>query len=577
MAYDVLLIHPPAFPDFRKKVFFPGPLSRTVTYYTTPQFTQIPLGMLSIADYLDRNGYKVLVDNVGERMVYDPVFDLERHIRKASAEIFAIDLHWVVHARGAIELARICKKFHPNALIIIGGLTATIFHEEIIRKFNFVDIVIRGEAEDAFLELLKVYENRKKISETPNLTFRNKDKVVITPLRRTSSNLDSFEFTRLDLLEPKRSAFIPGTNSHWGLPICRGCIFNCVTCGGSAYSYRTYLGIENPIFRSPEKIVEDMQRLTEQGIQWIGLYQDIRMGGNQYWRKLLTLLRECRIDIERLSIDLLWPAEEDYIRSLSNIGGLVTLQISPESGSYTVRKAHGRNYTNEDIIKTVELCHKYEIPITVYFMVGLAKETRESFEETCDLWEKLCQLDKNAVFSGKFKDIKRRAVMRGPIVGHMILLDPGSLAFDFPERYGYRLIFRNLEDYIKGLSAVSWYQWISYETESLDKYMLADLILDSIEHATYQREKYGVYDKRFTIFELFQVKAHRVMIREVDRIMSLQEKSEIISRLRSLRDALIGTLEVVNEDTSSADMYDYRKMMQNILRETIYEHALRSL
>ena len=74
MHYDVLLIHPPAIYDFREKVIFYGPIALTVSE-STNQFMTPPVGMLSIADYLDRNGYKVLVDNINERMITSESFD----------------------------------------------------------------------------------------------------------------------------------------------------------------------------------------------------------------------------------------------------------------------------------------------------------------------------------------------------------------------------------------------------------------------------------------------------------------------------------------------------------------------
>jgi hypothetical protein len=63
MDYDVVLIHPPAIYDFREKLIFPGPIAHTVLE-SSEQFMIPPIGMLSIADYLDRNDYKVIVDNI---------------------------------------------------------------------------------------------------------------------------------------------------------------------------------------------------------------------------------------------------------------------------------------------------------------------------------------------------------------------------------------------------------------------------------------------------------------------------------------------------------------------------------
>ena len=83
--YDVILIHPPAIYDFRKKTIFPGALGSSVEQI---QFTKVPIGLLSIADYLDRNGFKVIIDNLGDRMVQNPTFDVSQHIKQLDAGVF---------------------------------------------------------------------------------------------------------------------------------------------------------------------------------------------------------------------------------------------------------------------------------------------------------------------------------------------------------------------------------------------------------------------------------------------------------------------------------------------------------
>ncbi len=71
--YDVVLIHPPAMFDFRKRTLFPGALA-TVDHI---QYNKVAVGVLSIADYLDRNGYNVIIDNLADRMINDKDFNAE--------------------------------------------------------------------------------------------------------------------------------------------------------------------------------------------------------------------------------------------------------------------------------------------------------------------------------------------------------------------------------------------------------------------------------------------------------------------------------------------------------------------
>jgi B12-binding domain/radical SAM domain protein len=532
MTYDVLLMHPPSIYDFRKRPLFPGPIAYTVSE-STEQFVIPPVGMLSIADYLDRNGYKVLVDNLGERMVSDKAFDAERYIERTSARVYGIGLHWCVHSQGALEVARLCKKLHPDSLVVMGGLTATRFHEEIILKYDFVDAVIRGEAEEPFLQLMINLDKRRGVTDTPNATFRSDGgKVRQEPIMKPNPSLDEFEFTRLDLLEPKGSVYTASMPPHWSLPVCRGCIYNCATCGGSAYSYRTYLGREKPAFRSPRKIAEDLQRLSDQGVRLVFLFQDPRMGGRKYQEELIATLRKEKTQLEGLTMEFFKPADQDYVRDLSGIGVPITLTISPESGVDSTRMNHGRNYTNEGLLRTIEACQKYAVHLMVFFMLGLADETRETIEETWRLWKRISSIDQAA----------RTGHSPGSVsyaFGPMVLLDPGSLAFDFPAKHGYRLISKNLEEYVKAMASPSWHQWVSYETKSLDRDSIVNLTLDSIERSIEIREECGIYGRLQAAKErLHYVDANRWVIKQVNRMMETPGESDRATTLESIRKAL---------------------------------------
>jgi len=527
MGNDVILIHPPANYDFRKKAIFSGPIAYTVGG-SGVQFIMPSIGMLSIADYLTRNGYAARVDNIGERMVTSPDFDVEKYIGNLSARVFAVELHWCVHSQGAIEIARLCKELHPEAMVVLGGLTATVFHEEIVRKYEYVDAVIRGEAEKPFVQLMRALEGHAELGRVPNLTFRDRTgEIRSAPLMKPDDNLDEYEFTRLDLLDPKGAIFTPGTLPSWVVPISRGCLYNCVSCGGSAYSYRTHLGRGRPAFRSPEKIAEDLRKLSEQGVQLVFLCQDPRMGGKEYWTRLLKILQQEKIQLRQLTMELFSPADEEFIKELSKIEVPIVLTISPESGVDSVRGAHGRKYTNEGLLRTIELCKKYGIKLGSFSMLALANDTPESIKKTWESWEQICMLN-----------VKNDAPVDYAF-GPMILLDPGSLAFDRPTSYGYRLIFKNLEDYVKGMSLPSWHQWISYETKSLNRDLIAKLTIDSLEYSINLRERCGFYSKSDADTARFCfVDASKKTIEVVNEAMNIRDKRRRSRRLKAFRNFL---------------------------------------
>lgn len=559
MNYDVVLIHPPTIYDFRKQPLFPGALGPTVEKI---QFVKAPIGMICIANYIDRHGYKVIIDNLADRMVSDKEFDAEEHLKNTSSRVYAIDLHWHHHAQGAIEVARICKKLHPDSLVVLGGLTATYFHEEIMQKYEFVDAIIRGEGEKALLEFVRGLKETNEVPHTPNVTCRTKEgEVCVMPLMEASENLDEFEYTRYDLIEPKTSIFPMGGESFGNLVVCRGCVYNCVTCGGSSYNYKKYFGMCKPAFRSPKKIVEDIKSFNAQGINLISLYQDPRMGGEKYWKELFATLREEKrnIDIDRLSIDIFSPVDEEFAKEIYSIGKPVVLYMCPESGDKEVREKQGRRYSNEDIIDSSEICHRYHIPITFFFSVGLAGENRETFKETQSLWDKLASMEQISLSRGNFGKIAR--CIGGPIVGP-IVLEPGSLSYDYPSKYGYKLSYGSLEEYINALSTPSWHQWLNHETDELNRNELIKLIFESIAFSIYEREKYGTYDNAKAVFQRSQLRADMIAVGAVNHIMNIPDSAERKLRLLSLKEAIDS---ILNSSPLTDDKYGYRKMMEKVL------------
>lgn len=525
--YDAVLIHPPSFFDFRTQPIFPGPVAYTVGGSTT-QFIMPPVGMLSIAEYLERNGYKARVDNVAERMMADPEFDVEKFLTGLEAKVYSIGLHWCVHAQGAVEIARLCKRLHPGALVILGGLTSTVFHEEIIEKYAFIDGVLRGEAEKPFVQLMGALDGQGDFNGVPNFTFRDpQGSVKVTPIMTPDADLDEYEFTRLDLLQPLKSIFVPGQLPSWVVPVCRGCLHNCVSCGGSAYSYRTHLGREKPAFRSPEKIVQDLKKLSQQGVELVFLFQDPRMGGRDYWLQLMRTLQNEKIGLRQLTMEIFSPVDEEFMQELSKISIPIVLTISPESGVDTVRGLHGRKYTNEALFKTFELCKRYGIRLGSFSMLALAHDTQETIKETWKSWDVITTWN------------REHQVPVDYAFGPMLLLDPGSLGFDRPASYGYKLVFKDLEDFVEGMSLPSWHQWISYETKFLNREQIAQLTIDSLEYSINLREKCGYLRKQDADMSRYWfVDVSKKTIEEVDRAMKIEDEQERFEKLAAFRKSL---------------------------------------
>src|SRR4030065_568972 len=156
---DLILLHPPPLYDFRNRPGIHGPISDVVP--STPIFEMYPIGFASLSEYLERHGLKVRIINVAMKMLKDEKFNVERLIKKNNPVVFGIDLHWMAHVQGTLALAEIIKRFYPSIPVILGGLSATYYHEEILRQYPFIDFVVRGDStERPLLELVQAIKRK---------------------------------------------------------------------------------------------------------------------------------------------------------------------------------------------------------------------------------------------------------------------------------------------------------------------------------------------------------------------------------------------------------------------------------
>ncbi len=151
---DLILLHAPSVYDFRRESILYGPVSDLVP--STPVFEMYPIGFTTMAEYLERFGLRTRIINLAGRMLEDAHFDVEDTLRKLDAAAFGIDLHWLPHAHGSIEVARIVKRLHPDRPVIFGGFSSTYFHRELI-QYPAVDFVVRGDSTEAPMLALVEY------------------------------------------------------------------------------------------------------------------------------------------------------------------------------------------------------------------------------------------------------------------------------------------------------------------------------------------------------------------------------------------------------------------------------------
>ena len=177
---DLLLLHAPSVYDFRKKAILYGPVSDMVPSSTV--FEMYPLGFLTMASYLHDRGMRVRIVNLALRMMNSRRFDVPQFLARQRPAAVGIDLHWLPHAHGALEVARIVKELHPELPVILGGLSSSYYHRELI-GYPQVDYVLRGDSTEPPLhQLLLALKHGTSLADIPNLTWKDAAGSHVNPL-----------------------------------------------------------------------------------------------------------------------------------------------------------------------------------------------------------------------------------------------------------------------------------------------------------------------------------------------------------------------------------------------------------
>ena len=154
---DIVFIHAPTVYDFRKKPMFYGPVSDVVP--SSPVFEMYPIGFMTMSSHLEAAGFRTRIVNLAVQMLDNRNLDVERLIEKLEAKVYAIDLHWMPHCHGAIEIAKIVKRYHPDAIVEFGGFSSSYFYKDLIAR-PYIDMVMRGDSTELpHVKLMQVLQD----------------------------------------------------------------------------------------------------------------------------------------------------------------------------------------------------------------------------------------------------------------------------------------------------------------------------------------------------------------------------------------------------------------------------------
>jgi radical SAM superfamily enzyme YgiQ (UPF0313 family) len=239
---------------------------------------------------------------------------------------------------------------------------------------------------------------------------------------------------------------------------------------------------------------------------------DIRQAGEEYADRFLEAIKGYK---KPLFFELFeaWPRE--FIFRLAKAIPNFVIEISMESHDERVRKAFGRPYTNEEIERTIDDaieagCQRLDI----FFMAGIREQTYGNVMETVEYSRKLLEkYSKNGV---------HHVV---PFISPMApFLDPGSRAFEEPEKYGYKLFARTLEEHRQRLLEPSWKYVLNYETQWMTRDEIVSATYEAGRRMNEMKAEFGVISREKAAATAQRIQQALQLITEIHQLMKVEDE-----------------------------------------------------
>lgn len=291
-------------------------------------------------------------------------------------------------------IAKYIKNHHPDIYLLIGGPHVSLNPQEVLS--GEFDALCIGEGENPTLELVSQLEKGTSPSGIPNLWIKNGSAIEKNSPRPFLQDLDSLFFPDWEIWQE----WIPeGSGSMFPVLLGRGCPFECTYCCNQALrkiASGTYVRL-----RSADNITGEIKEIVAKYPATENIYLEVEtIGINKEWAmQLCSKLRQLNASVNSrplsfgVNLRIAPNVELESLFAEFKKSNFSFINIGLESGSERVRREIlNRNYSNEDVVNTVNLARKYGLKVHLYNMIGIPGETIADFKETVRI-NRICQPD----------------------------------------------------------------------------------------------------------------------------------------------------------------------------------------
>ncbi len=323
---------------------------------------QPPMGLALLGAILKREGYEVSIIDYNVKPGYILLDVITFDIVGITAMTPTIN--------NALNIARSLKRYNPSLTIILGGAHATLLPSETLKASEDIDIVVTGEGDVAFSEILS-----GNMKGDIRGIYHSKGEIDMDDLPYLAYHLLPWQEYRPHPPHGRELPWLPMITS-------RGCPYHCSYCSKAVFGNK---------FRSqsPKRVVDEIAYYQRRfGVKEITFYDDVFT---------LDMKRADGIaeEILRRGIKLSWTCETraDLVNrellSFMKKAGCYSVSYGIESASQDIMDVIDKRISVEKSEEAVRLTREVGMQTIGYFMIGSPNETPETIRETIEFAKRL--------------------------------------------------------------------------------------------------------------------------------------------------------------------------------------------
>jgi radical SAM superfamily enzyme YgiQ (UPF0313 family) len=324
------------------------------------------LGILYIIGYA-----KSRLPNV-EFTYLEPFLSTEEHLAKVKAikpDIYAISFTTPRRDLSFKTIAKV-KALGLPMLMLAGGPHPTIDPADVLKN-TAVEVCIVGEGEETCTEIIKKVQAGQPITDVAGTVNREKN----NGLRPLLKDIDFFPAWDLIDFVNYEAAVSKKNHMAYLLPI-RGCPNYCTYCSNPVWK------LEKPWIRqrSPKNIAEEISYLYGRGIREIYIRSDTFNVDIKWCLEVLGEIEKLKLKGMKFQCNLRADKMNDELAKKLHDVNVWLVHIGLESANDRVLKGIGKNASQADNVRTLEILKKYNVKVYGFLMLYNAWETNGKLE-----------------------------------------------------------------------------------------------------------------------------------------------------------------------------------------------------